>query len=106
MARKKISDLTKEKQEEVAIIRKDVENYAAIEGVANSEGGQIIAAALRKDASGALSNLLAKYKTASDTELRAWCAVLGERLALLKSFVNAPKNRQGAIDRLDEILNS
>ena len=103
--KKKLSELSEEDQQRAKIAKDDVAKYGSLEAVANSDGGKVIIAGLRDDAASALYNITTKFKTAPELELRTWCGVLAERLALLRTFKNAPSNRKGAMDALDELLN-
>lgn len=93
-----------DREVEVEDTKRDVRKYALLEAVGNSEGGRYFISLLQKDTVNAMDKIAATYKTASDSELRTWCAVLGERLSLLRLFMRAPKNRAGAVAFLDELL--
>lgn len=97
---------TKGTPEEIEAVQKDVERYALLEAVANSEGGKMIITELGKDAESALQKLLSVYKTAPEMELRSWCAILGERISLLQAFQRAPGQKEGSSKVLADLLKS
>jgi hypothetical protein len=96
--------MSQENKEQIESVRKDVKTYALLEAVEKSEGGQLIIKGLKKDIVGAIDKLISSYKTAADPELRAHCAVLGERITLLRAFTRAKKQKKYALAELDELL--
>lgn len=93
------------KKEDIKIVQEDIKKYSLLEAVERSEGGQMILLGLKKDAVGAIDKLISCYKTASDVELRTWCAILGERMNLIRMFKNKSQ-KKFAIEALDELLKS
>lgn len=91
-------------KEEIKSVQSDIKRYALLEAVERSEGGQMLLLALKKDASNAIDKLISFYKTAPDVELRTWCAILSERMSLVRSFERAPINRKFASKELDKLL--
>ena len=102
-------DLTKavresDKKDQAEPILADVEQYAAIEATANSEGGKIIIAGLEKDALDAIDSICSGYKTKPHAELQAQAAKLEANLTLLRTLKRAGTNKSLARAALDEIL--
>lgn len=99
-----MAELTEEQKAEVEVKEKEVKKYAMLEAVKNSEGGIFIAQTIQEDVLGAIDNLRRLYKTATDAELRTWCAVLDSRISMLFLFKNAPANRKVHADDLAELM--
>src|SRR5665213_1588526 len=93
-----------ENKDQADAIADDLKTYASLEALTASDGGKLIIKGLRKDILSAIDKLIASYRTAPEIELRTTCAVLGERFTLLRAFVRAPKQKQGAQKELDELL--
>lgn len=96
-------DELKQKEEET---KAQIELYGSLEAVANSKGGKVILASLKKDIISCIDSLCSKYPTASQTELIAIVARMSERLALLRSLVRAEKNKKIYIQELDELISN
>lgn len=88
----------------VKSVKKDIKNYSVLEAVERSEGGQLIIKGLKKDIVSAIDRLSNEYKTASEIELRTACAVLSERITLLRAFTRAGRQKKYALKELDELL--
>ena len=89
-----MSNVTKEEVEQ------DIALYSSLESVASSEGGKHIIKNLKTDINGAISNIVSNYKKAPHIELIGYCAVLSERISLLKTLTRASKNKDLAIETL------
>ncbi len=90
--------------EEVKDTQRDVKKYALIESLANSEAGKDLIMKLELTTSDAIDTIISTYRKASHGELLAACAVLAERITMLRMFFRAPKNRAGAAAELDRLL--
>jgi hypothetical protein len=66
----------------------------------------MILTGLRKDAAAAIDKIIGTYKTAPDMELRTSCAVLSERLLLIRALTRARKNKKFAQEELDALLST
>lgn len=98
--------MPQEKSEQVKDVEADVKKYALLEAVENSEGGQMIIVGLKKDVVSAIEKLKSLYKTASEIELRTWCAILDSRFTMLQAYSRAGTNRKFAVETLDELMKS
>ena len=91
-------------EDEVLPVIEDAERYAALDGVANSEGGKILIEGLSSDCVDAIEVIRGSYKTATHAELLALCATLDARLAVLQSLQRAATNKTLARERIAELL--
>ena len=82
-------------------IQEDIKKYSSLEAVGKSEGGQIILKDIKQDIVSTIDQL-ANYKELSHIELIALCAGLSEKLTMMKIMRNAKKNKDMAIEALDE----
>ena len=82
-------------------IQEDIKKYSSLEAVGKSEGGQIILKDIKSDIVSTIDQL-AKYGELSHIELIALCAGLSEKLTMMKIMRNAKKNKDMAIEALDE----
>lgn len=108
MATKRLSKLRKDnpalaERSDVQAIAEDIDSYAAIAAVSNTEGGAILLKALYRDIAGAVEGLVGGYKTVPDVELRALCAVLEARIQLARTINRAETNKTLAEDVLKEL---
>lgn len=94
----------KGKEDIVLPIIEDLETYASLDSLANSEGGKVLIKTLTDDVFATIDTLCITYKKASQAELQALCAVLQVNLDLLRAIRNAPKNKALARIALDEQL--
>ena len=94
----------KQKKGEVKDKQEDLKRYALLEAVANSEGGKFLISGFQDEVGSALDKIRTLYKTASQEELRAWCAILDSRITLLRSFNRAPNNRKLTGEEINELL--
>lgn len=84
-------------------VAEDIDTYAALAGVATSEGGQTLLKALNRDIAGAVNALIGGYRTLPDMELRSLCATLEARIQLARTLHRAPQNLDLAEDALKEL---
>ena len=106
MARKSIRRIRADyaNNEAVVAIVDDVEQYAAISAVGNSEGGKLIIDGLVADVISGLDSVTSNYKTATHAELMGTCAGLKANLDLLRVLTRAHKNKNLAQDALEEAI--
>ncbi len=83
---------------------KELNAYAALEALAQSEGGRIIIQALKTDILAVLDTLAIKYQTLPHAELIAACADMAAKLDTLRTLTNATKNKKFVYDELVEFL--
>lgn len=91
-------------KEQIKDTEQELKNYAVIEALSNTEGGQRIVSLLKDDILSAINDISAKYKTASHAELIAVSAKLSERITLFRVFSRASKNKKLTKDQLEELL--
>ena len=82
----------------------DVENFAALEALGNSEGGKILVESLLSDALNDIESLTGGYKKLSHIELLSLCASLEKSLDTVRAIKRASKNKNMAKDALEEII--
>lgn len=85
-------------------IQEDIDKYASISALSNLEGGKILIGGLKSDILSAISFLSGNYKTAPEMELRTVCAKLDINLNLYRAMTRAEKNKQLAIEELENLL--
>ncbi len=85
-------------------IKKDTRKYAAIEAVANTEGGRVLISGLKKDLIDTIDNIATNYKDISHVELVALSAKLSAKLSLLRSIELSKKNKELASEALEEAM--
>ena len=86
-------------------IKEDIKKYSAIEATALSAGGKILIDSLKKDIVSSVDKLCSSYKDISHTELIATIAQMSSKIALLRTFNRASKNKKIAKEELDLLLN-
>lgn len=91
-------------QNQLDLIRKDLERYGDIDAIAHSKGGGVLIDALSKDVMATLYRLTTGYKTLSHTEMIALCAGAGANLDLLHTLTRSEKNKEMAKERLQEAV--
>lgn len=89
-------------KEDIKDIKDEVKKFKALEAVGDSEGGKLIIASVLKDIDSAIHSLIGKYKSASDSELRAACASLEANYNLFKLLTGASDNKKIAMQDLRE----
>jgi hypothetical protein len=88
---------------DVQAVAEDIDKYASLKAVADSEGGKVLLQALNRDITGAVEALVAAYKTAPEHELRALVACLEARIQLARTLNRAGTNLELAEDVLKEL---
>lgn len=91
-------------EEVVNPILDDLETYASLESLQNTEGGKLLIKTLTADVYATIDALAMSYKKATHAELQALCATLQVNLDVLRSIKNARKNKELARSVLDEKL--
>lgn len=89
-------------KEDIQDIKGEVKKFKAIEAVGNSEGGKLIIASVLRDIDSSIATLIGKYKSASDSELRAACASLEANYNLYNLLSGASENKKIAMQDLKE----
>lgn len=85
------------------LVKNELKKYASLEAVTNSDGGKLIVKGLKQDIVSAIDQL-STYRSCPEIELRTLCAVITERLNLLRTLLHAPKNKKFALKDLELIL--
>ena len=86
------------------LITKEINKYAAIEAMVNSEGGQLIIKSLKKDIKSCIDEMISKYRSASHTELIATSAKLAERITMYRTLTGSSQLKKIASKDLEELL--
>jgi hypothetical protein len=90
-------------REEVKGVAADIDIYAALSGLASSEAGQILIAAITSDIAATVNAIVAGYKTLPEIELRALGAKLEARLSIVQSLSRSRTNLDFAEAYLAEL---
>lgn len=85
-------------------VKKDIKTYSALEAVKNSEGGQILLTALKKDIVACINKISSKYRISTHSELMAICAELSEKIAVFRTLSRSSSNKKMALEELQSIL--
>ncbi len=93
----------KDKTEALQEAKDEVGKHSALEAVMRMEGGKILLAEAIDDINMAMGELVANYKTFSDSELRTQCALLAVSVDLFNKLTNAPKKKAFALQELREL---
>lgn len=89
---------------EVAEIKDELGSFAALEAVANSEGGQLLISSHMKDVVSIVDSLGANYNVYSHTQLMAMCAEMKTKLDMVRTLTRAEKNKTFMQETLDAAL--
>lgn len=81
----------------------DVDRFAAIAAITDTEGGKELRKAMRSDIVQAINSFTAGYATLSHAELCAIGAKIDARVLLLQALGNAQTNKEDAEKLLDEL---
>lgn len=100
MARRKREEFTPEQ----ADIANDLDVAAALEAVAISEGGKIIATGLLRDVVSGIDTLCAKYKDLTLQEFVGLCADMKSKIDLFRAIKRAPRVKKDLQEILDKVL--
>jgi hypothetical protein len=108
MAPKRLAKLRKDnpalaERTDVQLVGEDIDTYAALNGVSQSEGGAVLLKALNRDIASAIQAIVGGYKTLPEIELRALGATLEARIQLAQTLNRAPQNLQLAEEALKEL---
>lgn len=95
-----MSDLKKN----IKAAQEDIKRLASLEGLVNTEGGRLLLSALLQDVVASIDMICSSYETAADTQLRAMCARLGERISMYRSLKAVPGNKKYALAALKELI--
>jgi len=82
-------------------VQEDLDVMKALDAVAHSEGGKLLAKSLGSDVVSTVDSLLSKYKTASHMELVTSLAKLQSDLSLLRVLTRAETNKKDAEEALE-----
>jgi hypothetical protein len=82
----------------------DLDVYHALKTVAESDGGKILIDNLTTDVVRTIGVLEGQYKTLTHIELIAHCALLAERLSLLRTLTRAKTNLEDLKKLLKDTL--
>lgn len=85
-------------------IRKDLGNIAALEAVANSEGGKILRKLCAQDVTSSIDTICGGFTNLTHTELIAHCARLKERLDMYRVITNVKRNKDVVLEALEAAL--
>ena len=86
------------------IVKKDIGNFSALEALKNSEGGQILIKALKKDILSTIDSISNGYKDSNYETIVSLCAKLSERISMLKTILRSTKNKKLALEELELLL--
>lgn len=100
MAKTKREDMNEEQKE----IANDLSIASALDAVAISEGGKILAKTLLTDVVSDIETLSVRYKELTIQEFIGTCADLKAKLDLYRSIVRAPEAKAKLKDDLKEAL--
>ena len=89
---------------EKQLVKSDIKRYASLEAISKSEGGQMLLKGLQSDILASIGVLGNQWQELAEPTLRATCGLLNDRLNLYRTLINAPKNKQGALKALEELL--
>lgn len=87
-------------------IESDLKDYAALEAVRLSPGGQALADDFAEKVITGIRLLTRGYKSLTHAEMIAACANIAARLEVMDALSNATKNKNGASERLKQVLGS
>lgn len=90
--------------EDIRSLAVEADNLHDIKAIATSKAGETLIILLRSDLASRVSELEAKYKTASHTELVAVCADLSANFQLLRLLHNAATNEEIVTAALEDAL--
>jgi hypothetical protein len=93
-----------DRTDETELVAKDADRYGALYALSTSEGGKILLDALRQDISESMDKLSSGYATLAESALRAECANLNVKLAMLWSITRSKENLDGALTALDDLI--
>lgn len=85
-------------------VLQDLESFAALEALANSEGGKLLVGTLTEDALNDIDALTAGYKKLSHIEIMGLCASLEKSLDTIRAIKRSTKNKNMAKEALEEII--
>jgi len=94
----------KKKTPAIKEIEKDLDIYASLDVLADSEGGKLLISKLATDIISLAGTLGTKYKSSTHAELVGFCADLDSKYTMLLSLTRAKKNKDLATDALREEL--
>lgn len=94
----------KEKTEEEIEISNDVDKYASLEILAESDGGAILLEGLKSDISSAVETLTSGYKKLSHIEMIAVIADMESKINMFKILTRSTKNKKLAKEALELLL--
>lgn len=93
-----------EKEQEVKIIRDELDRVSSISALSNMKGGKMLIEKMVKEILGSVDTLCLKYKTLSLQEFVGICADMNVKLDLLKTFKKATKSKKIATEDLKKAL--
>lgn len=89
---------------DVQDVAADIDLYAALAGVASSEGGKALVGALSREIASTVQEIAGGYKTLPEMELRSLGAKLAVRLIMVQSLKRARTNLDLAEDWLEGLI--
>lgn len=98
-----ITNQQKPDSPQVKEVKVDLKRAAALEAVANSEGGQIILDSIRRDITDDIETVMSLFKGA-EMDLRCAVAKLKGDLALYRILKRAPEGAKLTRDELSRLL--
>lgn len=90
--------------DEQKMIQEDIEKFAKLDSLANSDGGKLLIEHLRKNVLSALEMVLLGYKDMPEMELRSCIARANERLIILQTLTQSYGNKKQAEKELMDLL--
>lgn len=94
----------KAQNEAVQAVATDIDNYAELRAVAQSQGGKTLMAAELKTIAASIKAICTGATTLPEMELRALALKIDARLSFLKSLTRADTNLKDAEEALAELL--
>lgn len=93
----------KEESTEVKGVKKDLADFMAVEGLANSEGGKVLIENLKISIAADVETIISLFK-GSEMDIRCAIAKLSSHLTLYRILKRAPENARLAKEELSKLL--
>lgn len=93
-----------EKEQEVKLIREDLDRVSSISALSNMKGGKMLIDKMIKEILGSVDTLCLKYRSLTLQEFVGICADMNVKFDLLKTFKTASKSKKIAQEDLKKAL--